>query len=729
MSELFQSKALLAKLLAKEDLVIEQRNVSTAHFDLVNRILCIPILKSTLTPQEYDLFIGHEVGHALFTPQDDWKRTIATFKLPKSIVNVVEDARIERKIKNKYPGLRNSFIRAYNNLYYMNFFGTRYKDVNEFNFIDRANLYFKIGAKHNIQFKNEKEKRFLKEIEETDTFSDVITLSRKIADYMREEVKSVKLSKLKIEIEMSDDDLPFGDSIETTESVEELMEQLEELMHNSETKMEVEEKKNDSEDGDSETQSNPSGNGDEDGDSETQSNPSGNGDGEDDGQTVADLPEEKQEEIIEKLIESETDEAYNEKSKDLYDQSSLPPIYMKVPDLKTDKMIVSFKSVIQEIKKQTSNWSGDYLVKTHSEYVEYQKSLNKTVSYLVKEFELRKNADQQKRAKISKTGEIDSSRLHSYRFSEDIFKRLTNIPEGKSHGLVLFLDWSGSMSTNIRNTIKQLLSLVLFCKKVNIPFEVYAFADKFSHVNEGIYEIKSGDLAPTTCRLINIFSSRMSASEFKTVASFMTMRNSHLKPFMPMANTPLNTTIMAAMKIVPKFKNQNRLQIVNTVFLTDGSASDMTGYYDKEKIKRTFGHTNYVITDPVTRHEVKAKRMNHVTFGLLELLKYRTGCKILGFYVVDTRNFTEVSSFLDEEDLSFLLKKKEEFLEEKCVMIDAKGYDKFYVIKDENQSSEDFGDVTISSKTVKGLVSAFSKHSMKKIQTKTVLNSFIQMIA
>ena len=38
----------------------------------------------------------------------------------------------------------------------------------------------------------------------------------------------------------------------------------------------------------------------------------------------------------------------------------------------------------------------------------------KTVNYLVKEFELKKNADQHARASISKTGVIDVNKLHGY---------------------------------------------------------------------------------------------------------------------------------------------------------------------------------------------------------------------------------------------------------------------------------------------------------------------------
>ena len=68
--ELIQSKSLLAKLMATENLVIEQRNVSTAAFNTETRVLTVPTLDNNISPQLYDLFLGHEVGHALYTPSD-----------------------------------------------------------------------------------------------------------------------------------------------------------------------------------------------------------------------------------------------------------------------------------------------------------------------------------------------------------------------------------------------------------------------------------------------------------------------------------------------------------------------------------------------------------------------------------------------------------------------------------------------------------------------------------
>ena len=93
-------KGNLAKLLATENLIVEHRKVPTASFDTLRRVLTLPIWdKASATV--YDMLVGHEVGHALFTPNEDWT---AEHKCPKDFINVIEDARIEKLMKRKYPG-------------------------------------------------------------------------------------------------------------------------------------------------------------------------------------------------------------------------------------------------------------------------------------------------------------------------------------------------------------------------------------------------------------------------------------------------------------------------------------------------------------------------------------------------------------------------------------------------------------------------------------------------
>ena len=102
--------------------------------------------------------------------------------------------------------------------------------------------------------------------------------------------------------------------------------------------------------------------------------------------------------------------------------------------MKENYLIVAFKTIWKRYKEDDFRSSPETFLKIRNES-------NKVVSYLVKEFELRKNADQLKRATTAKTGELNMSKIYSFGFSEDIFKKISVVPGGKSHGLVMYLDW------------------------------------------------------------------------------------------------------------------------------------------------------------------------------------------------------------------------------------------------------------------------------------------------
>ena len=172
-------KGTLAKLLATENLTVEHRKVSTACFDVDKRLLILPIWK-TASNTVYDLLVGHEVGHALYTPNQDCKG------VSKAFVNVLEDARIERMMKVTYPGLRKSFFEGYKELWDRDFFGVKNDDPQTLSLIDRINLYFK--GNPNIPFADE-EMVWVNRAENTKTFEDVLQLSKELYDYVSKSKK------------------------------------------------------------------------------------------------------------------------------------------------------------------------------------------------------------------------------------------------------------------------------------------------------------------------------------------------------------------------------------------------------------------------------------------------------------------------------------------------------------------------------------------------------------
>jgi hypothetical protein len=709
-----ESKTLLAKLMATENLIVEQRKVNTASFDVKSRVLTLPILDSKISPFLYDLFLGHEVGHALHTPLEGLMKAKEE-GISRSVVNVVEDSRIERKIKNKYPGIRTSFVKGYRELIEKDFFGTKGADLNDLNFIDRVNLYTKGGAAQGIQF-NEFEKALVNKIETTETYDDVMRVSREVMAYMKEEAETAKKLNPTEEFEEDEDGDYEGFDSEGYE---------------------------DSDDHDDETETRISKGADETERERETDKPvdSGNSFG---GGTDPEGESDEQ-------IKSHTDETYRKNESKLFNADGDSYYYGNIPDIDLEKAIVPYKQLWAEYRKESIDFQernkNYWDIKNGVSVEKFQKIRNdakKVVGYLAKEFELRKNADQLKRASVAKTGELNMSKIYSYKFAEDLFKKITVLPNGKSHGLVMFLDWSGSMSDHIENTFKQLFNLVMFCKKVNIPYEVYAFTSE--HDRPYSNEFKEGDIVLRNFKLMNFLSSKMSASEFTYACSALVQACEYRgwKPnWMQKGGTPLSEAVISAMKIVPEFQKQYKLQVVNTVFLTDGdghSCNEVYYYTNPDGYKTSGKGIGYdygkwkklVIRDPKTRSEVIVDHPQgrELTSGYIKMLKLRTQCNIVGFYVLNGRELSrELYHFLPRSVTNYD-KYKYEFRKNKYMVVTSAGYDEYYLLRTESLDTDD--EVTFEVKenaTTRGLVSAFSKYAGNRLNNRVVLNRFIGMIA
>jgi hypothetical protein len=728
--ELIQSKSLLAKLMATENLIVEQRKVATASFDVKNRILTVPVLDENISSYLYDLFMGHEVGHALYTPEDGMKKA-QDMKLSMSVMNVLEDVRIEKKIKNKYPGIRQSFLKGYRELIEKDFFGTVGTDLNLLNFIDRVNLYTKGGSSQGIKF-TDIEKQLIQEIESTESYDDVILVCQKVMDFIKEDNQNKNQESGKQE--------DYEDEEEHESNTDSGMGDWNDDDFDQDW---------DDEDGD---HSKSSENMKESDDSKEESN---SGDEDASSQENGTLPSSLKD--LEEEIRSFTDEAFRKSQGRLHSNKNYR--YGNIPDIDLNLAVVDYKTLWNRYKtnyntvKDTmverygqsvaDNMFSEFEATGKENFLKVRKDSNRAISYLVKEFELRKNADQMKRATVAKTGELNLNKIHNYQFSEDIFKKITVIPGGKSHGLVMFLDWSGSMSDYLNDTIKQLYSLVAFCRKSIIPFEVYAFTDgyydedhvyDYSNIHNMTFntKYKVGDIQLNNFKLMNILSSKMSASDFSYAADHLMRIGSRNYTTVPrwlhLGGTPLNETIITAMNLVPKFQKDNKLQIVNTVILTDGEG-DRTDRVIGQDTSNIYGST-LVVRDPVTKHqEIFWDRSSRkITAGYIKLLKARTGSNVLGFYVLS--HYTLKNKIYDlfgtGVDHSVI---KSKFKSDKFLTLKSEGYDEYYLLNASGMRIDENAEFQVEENASKRkLLSAFNKYTGNRNNSRVVLNKFIGMI-
>jgi len=719
-------KSQLAKLLATEDLVVEHKKVSTACFNVHTRVLTLPLWEKA-SNTVYDLLVGHEVGHALFTPDEDWTQSA---KIPPQFVNVVEDARIEKLMKRKYMGLAKTFFNGYKELNDQDFFQLNDENLSKFNLADRANLWFKVGNYIDVPIQKGKEIEIINLIADTETFADVLVAAEKLYKYCKEEKEQQqKVPDFDSHEQQGDSQSSTNQPVETDDSSSE-------------------------EEGESD---------------KSQPNPDESYGGTSQGDEVQNIVnDEKEPEVL-------TADSLENKLRDLINHDGYENVYVEIPQVNLETVIGKNADVHKDIdsafnhQQEKNNqlcdergWDRVDLFKYADEdYKKFKLSAQKEVNYLVKEFECRKAADSYARATTARTGVLNTSRLHSYKYAEDLFKKVSVIPDGKNHGLVFILDWSGSMSHVLQDTCKQLFNLVWFCKKVAIPFEVYAFtnewrrgeydyetqtyspADRTSH-----YEAKEGLIqVEESFALMNLLTSKVSGKELEhqmlnVWRLAVCFGDSYRAQYtysnrLALSGTPLNEALMSLHQILPKFQKENKLQKVQCIVLTDGEANYPPYHVE---IKRGYDSDSYIGTRGINPDKTFLRdRKLGITYKfdygyhqftevLLRNLKDKfPSVNFIGIRVIEGRNANRfISLYHNQGDKQYEVIQND-WKKLKSFTITNSGYDAYFGLSSSALSQDAEFDVADDA-TKSQIKSAFVKSLKTKKLNKKVLGEFISLV-
>ena len=727
MSVNLEVKGMLAKCLAMENIIIEHKKVPTAMFDVERRVLTLPTWDKA-SNTVYDLLVAHEVGHSLETPNIDW--TVDYPEVPQDFVNVLEDVRVEKLMKKKYPGLSRTFYNGYNELNNDDFFSTKEENLDELTFIDRINLYYKIGAFHNICF-NDEENEFLTRAIQTETFDEVLQLAREITEF-------VKYKRQKVaDLPSPGTDEMSGSGGEEVDTPQQNSSSQEGENENGENKSQLEQ--------DSQGQSQTEGESFGDEVNKSMEAPNNGGFG----QEASD----KHSKTEQDELTSKTSRSFDEKSKDLVDQRAQETHYVELPKMNLETMVIPNDFIHQKAKEFYTNqhvgWIRDTYEQLTKNYVSYKKSAEKEVSYLVKEFECKKSADQYARSSTARTGILDTSKLHTYKFNEDLFKKVSVVPDGKNHGLIFILDWSGSMSDFLLDAYKQLLNLIWFCRKVNIPFEVYAFTLDCSSYMElqpnhpPVFDKVPGVIAPEqSFRLMNFFTSKVNNRVLEeqlkniwVVCESYQKRRGAVPHHLDLSGSPIGESILALHSLIPDFQAKNKLQKVNVVFLTDGE-----GYQNSMTVERKGSYDgSYVGNTKYARTAIRDRKTGRVyaSFGydsfpqyakiLLQTVKDKfPTVNLINFRITPSRDFMTCCRWYGG-DYNYE-SMKAEFRKNSCVQFKDTGFDQFNVIAASSLAQDE--EFSVPENATKAQIkTAFTKVLGKKKTNKKVLGNFISLIA
>jgi len=703
MSVNHEIKSHLAKLLATEDLVVEHKHVETAQFNVHTRVLTLPVWEKA-SSEVYDMLVGHEVGHALYTPDSDW---ILTRKISPQMVNIVEDVRIEKLMKRRYAGISKTFYRGYQELSDEDFFCLENENIPTMSLADRINLHFKIGNFVSIPF-SANEEYLVEMVAACETFEEVLDAAEELYKFCKQEMQNKK------------NEVPEG----TQESSE----------------------------GTQANVPNPGGGDDGEGEPEDmQPDESYGGTAETDNtfdDDFGDFDDEPETKTVDSLADA---------IKDLASMDGYENVYIEVPKVDASKIIIDNKK-IHDSFCEWDDVPAEAFEPIDIEFVKFKKDARKEVNYLVKEFECRKSADSYARATTSRTGVLDTSKLHSYRYHEDIFKKVTTLADGKNHGLVFVLDWSGSMCDVMLDTVKQLYNLIWFCKKVSIPFEVYAFTNDYPMngfdengyrtIPEPCYEKRDGVFAiPEYFSLLNLFThktnGRVLEEQMKNIFRLaMSFRRSYWTNFMPpiglsLSGTPLNEALISLHTILPEFKKESGVQKVQCVVMTDGEANWVK--YHAE-LQRRWEEEPFIGVRSISPSCFLRDRKLGTTYSLdtewheftdilLRNLKDRfTDVNFIGFRVLESRDagafIRRYCGYFGKEFESTM----QDWKKKRAFTISNSGYAAYFGLS-ANALAQNSDFEVSDSATKTQIKSAFVKSLRSKKMNKKVLSEFVELVA
>lgn len=769
------SKAVLARLMATENLTVEHvPTASTAFFDTENRRLVFPCWKG-MSSDLYDMLAGHETGHALFTPAGaavlmDAMRRVDTRNgsaAAKTFLNIVEDARIERLMKARLPGLRRSFFNAYRELMDNPLFADCFQSIDKMRLIDRINIHYKWGAFVNVPF-TAAELPVVQAVETTKTFDDVIDVAHRIWEMQRDQENSEPQTQTQPE---------QGQSVEGQGDPDAAPQQSSST-RDPQKQTETSDSQSQNSNGDSNGQEEESSEGDTSKAKSAKGQGKPNANDKDSAEQQTETEQSSDESKPQREpIAAATDSIMQRASNQFRDEGAAYYTPITLPAFDTKIGIIGFRSKVLPIlgKWNTIANGAKYLA-------EWEQTYRRDVSVMQQEFLRRMAANAAARTSVSDTGTIDVNRLWSYKISDDIFLQNATVRNGQSHGIVIFVDFSGSMTGIMPETLRQMLMLAAWCRRSNIPCDVYGFSDGMSTEWQG-KDSRGYPLSPWKhresdanraildrgMRLIHLISTKgLSERDWRItagglMAAFDRSTNNQdarynnsgawgteqeyrkIMRLFSLNSTPTIAATAAALTVVEEFKRQHGLEIVHFVTLTDGQASDRIDAEGKPTGKTTsWGSeelgdvkTNYVgyntagyhITDPVTGFSAKFPRWGGLN-AVNALLRQRVaGLNSVGISITSKREFKSMlrwSSMTEEQQAKCMEQSKSDgFLTAPGVH----GYTVWFGVPCPKFDEVDYFDSVTDDSTKATLTKAFAKTLEKQQGNRLLCTRLVDLMA
>lgn len=579
------------------------------------------------------MLICHEVGHALFTKLDECKAAIdgAKFKNAQAYMNILEDARIEKFMARKFAGINKTMSGGYSILNAKDFFGIKNSNLYTLTLIDRINIHFKLGAYIEVPFTKD-ERIFIEKTANLESMNDVATLANEIYTYSTENYVSTDYTMFGNEDSQyvlvdgdEEGDFEYGEYPEYDDSDNNV----------------------DSDGIDSESDKTGESDSDKDSDKESDEDSEKNtkSDGSEGKSDKKDIPDPITDSEFQKNIES-------------YCDSNIMYKYWTFGKFTYDP-VFNYKKVLKNVEE--SGYTFDDT--SHLEYInKFKQDSMVNVNYLVKEFEMRKAATAYKRTTIAKSGTLNTNKLFAYQINNDIFKRISVTKDGKNHGMVFLLDWSGSMYRNIKETLEQLINLVMFCSRAQIKYTVLAFTnDAYNLTGKRHLEWYESDtkndinVNHANIILAELFSSEMTTNEFSRMINYTLSDKFPLT--IDMNGTPLLEALIYINEYIDGFIKKNHIEKFTFVTFTDGASNDFHASIRSRDCDddHTMKSCKNMYICPVTKIEytIVSNNVIHNTEMMYTIIKNRYKCNVIGFFLMEAISIRYVDDTIKMNDSKY----------------------------------------------------------------------------
>lgn len=770
-------KDTLAKLLARENILVDHNpKTQNATFDPKTRKLSLPVLREDLDEDTYDLLIGSGVGRALYSPHDHQTIKQALPRISKNIhhaqvvLDILESIRTERLVRQRYPGLSKIFSNAYMKI--LGNLGALSGKLDQYSLVDRLNISFKLGAQTTVPFKPE-EQNIVDMVSRMKSFNDSVETAKELIKFVEEpppceadgdregdgegnlgdndqENQDNKQNKNQNKNQNQNDDNSDGDGDGDSDSKDKNKGKGKNDKNDGD-KNDGEDQDQDDGDGDSQEENDSDGDSNDQNDGEDQGNSDdsegddesdGNGqDNQDDDNSDGDEEDRQTDEKDANAsgnqeLDTRISDALNKRLVSYNDPNPTPIVAATFPmELNPDAWICSYKEVYNVCRKHYGNYHKD-LAK------EYIKKNERIVNYMVREFEMKKRAAIARRVRISKSGVLDTNRIVHAMYSDDVFKRKIDLPEGKNHAMTAYIDWSGSMDPILPGTIDQLINIVMFCRKTRIPHEVYAFSDNPSIKNlstikqYSVNNIGKGELYPVKdLRLLQLFSDQMTVKEFNDALYYVfclreyfahVAGNKGIPYTFSTHGTPLDSALIASVYINERIRQRTKAEILKTCILTDGASNAGVSYKNDRGVD-SICNSNFYLRDRVSgiTRKVNSNNQRDSTGMFVEMASIRCNADYYGFFLTgdDFRIAIKSNPKLKIEDDG---RANENYQKNRFVVAKNFGFKEYYLI---NPSTTDIDPNAALKSNRKLNIKAFSQGMKQRQIDRVLLSRFMTEIA